>query len=58
MKEIIELLKEQAGLTEEQALKAINIIKEYAKKKFPVFGGAIDKLFDKYQPKREDDFME
>lgn len=58
MKEIIELLKEQAGLTEEQALKAINIIKDYAKKKFPVFSGAIDKLFDKYQPKQEDDFME
>lgn len=58
MKEIIELLKEQAGLTEEQAIKAINVIKDYAKKKFPVFGGAIDKLFDKYQTKKDDDFMD
>lgn len=58
MKEIIDLLKAEAGLTDEQAIKAINVIKNYAKKKFPVFGGAIDKLFDKYQPKQEDDFME
>ena len=35
-----------------------NNIKEFAKRKFPVFGGAIDKLFDKYAPKQEDDFME
>lgn len=58
MKELIDLLKEQAGLSEEQSIKAINVIKEYTKKKFPVFSGAIDKLFDKYQPKKDDDFME
>lgn len=47
-----------AGLTEQQALSAIAIIKDFAKEKFPIFGGAIDRLFDKYQPKRDDDFME
>ncbi len=45
------------GLTEAQAYKAVEIIKNFAKEKFPIFGGAIDKLFDKYSPKQDDDFM-
>jgi len=45
------------GLTEQQAFKAIEIIKNFAKEKFPIFGGAIDKVFDKYAPKDEDDFL-
>ena len=56
MKELIDRLIAQ-GLTEAQAYKAIEVIKNFAKEKFPVFGGAIDKLFDKYSPKEEDDFM-
>ena len=56
MQDLIERLKAE-GLTEEQAHKAIDIIKNFAKEKFPIFGGAIDKLFDKYGPKDEDDFM-
>ncbi len=47
-----------AGLTEKQSYQAITIIKEFAKEKFPIFGGAIDKLFDKYQTKSDDDFLE
>lgn len=58
MKELIEQLMKEAGISEKQALEAIRIIKEFAKKKFPVFGGAIDKLFDKYAPKQEEDFMD
>lgn len=46
------------GLTEQQAYAAIDVIKNFAKEKFPIFGGAIDKLFDKYGPKEEDDFLE
>ncbi|MBY0534618.1 MAG: hypothetical protein K2P88_02115 [Chitinophagaceae bacterium] len=57
MKQLIDQLME-AGLTEAQAYKAIDIIKNFAKDKFPIFGGAIDKLFDKYGPKQEDDFLE
>lgn len=45
------------GLTEQQAYKAVEVIKDFAKEKFPIFGGAIDKLFDKYGPKSDDDFM-
>ena len=59
MKELIEKLMKEAGLTEAQALHAINIIKDFAKKKLPVFSGAIDKMFDKYAPKKEEeDFMD
>lgn len=56
MQELIKRLMAE-GLTEQQAFKAIEIIKNFAKEKFPVFGGAIDKLFDKYSPKDEDDFL-
>jgi hypothetical protein len=56
MQELINRLKAE-GLTEQQAFKAIEIIKNFAKEKFPIFGGAIDKVFDKYAPKDEDDFL-
>ena len=56
MQELIDRLMAE-GLTEEQALKAIEIIKDFTKQKFPLFSGAIDKLFDKYSPKTDDDFM-
>ncbi|HTR28841.1 MAG TPA: hypothetical protein VMH27_06205 [Puia sp.] len=56
MQELIEKLMAQ-GLTEEQAHKAIEVIKNFTKEKFPLFAGAIDKLFDKYGSKAEEDFM-
>jgi hypothetical protein len=56
MQELIDRMKAE-GLTEEQAYRAIEVIKNFAKEKFPIFGGAIDKLFDKYQPHDADDFM-
>jgi 3-oxoacyl-(acyl-carrier-protein) synthase len=58
MKELIDQLRKELDLSESQALKAIQIIKEFAKKKLPVFSGAIDKLFDKYAPQQEEDFMD
>jgi hypothetical protein len=57
MNDLIERLI-AAGLTEEQAYKAIYIIRDFAKEKFPIFGGTIDKLFDKYQTRKDDDFLE
>ena len=57
MQDLLARLKE-AGLTDEQALKAIEIIKDFTKEKFPLFAGAIDKLFDKYRPADKDDFLE
>jgi hypothetical protein len=56
MQDLIDRLKAE-GLTEQQAYKAIEIIKNFAKEKFPIFGGAIDKVFDKYGPKNDDDFL-
>jgi len=57
MKELIDRLMAQ-GLNEQQALKAIEVVKDFAKEKFPVFAGAIEKMFDKYKPKEEEDFLE
>jgi hypothetical protein len=57
MKELIDRLMAQ-GLTEQQALKAIEVVKDFAKEKFPVFAGAIEKMFDKYKPRDEDDFLD
>ena len=56
MQELIDRLKGE-GLTEEQALTAITVVKDFAKEKFPVFAGAIEKLFTKYGPKEEEDFL-
>lgn len=56
MQDLIERLKTE-GFTEEQAYKAIEVIKNFTKEKFPMFGGAIDDLFDKYKSGNEDDFM-
>lgn len=57
MKELIERLQAQAGLTEDQALKAITLVKDFAKEKFPLFSGAIEKVFTKYAPKEDEDFL-
>lgn len=57
MKELIDRLMAQ-GLTEQQALKSIEVVKDFAKEKFPIFSGAIEKMFDKYKPKEEDDFLD
>jgi hypothetical protein len=56
MQELIARLMAE-GLTEQQAFKAVEIVKNFAAEKFPLFAGAIHKVFDKYAPKEEDDFM-
>ncbi|HMF72785.1 MAG TPA: hypothetical protein VK616_15010 [Flavitalea sp.] len=57
MQDLIERLK-AAGLTEQQAFAAVGIVKDFTKEKFPMFSGAIDKLFDKYSPKEDKDFLD
>lgn len=57
MKELIDRLV-ATGLTEQQAMKSIEVVKDFAKEKFPIFAGAIEKMFDKYKPKDEEDFLE
>ena len=57
MKELIDRLV-ATGLSEQQALKSIEVVKDFAKEKFPIFAGAIEKMFDKYKPRDEDDFLD
>ncbi len=45
MQELIEKLKAEAGLTEEQAKKAIETIRSYVVEKFPMLEGAVGSLF-------------
>ena len=45
MNELVERLVEEAGITPEQAIKAIAALSGYVKEKFPMLGGAVDNLF-------------
>lgn len=45
MNELIERLSAEAGLTAEQAQKAIETIAGFVKEKFPMLGGAVDQIF-------------
>ena len=45
MQELIDKLKSDAGLTEEQAKQAIETIKTFVVEKFPMLEGAIGNLF-------------
>lgn len=45
MQELIEKLKAEAGLTEEQAKKVLFAIRSYVIEKFPMLENAVDNLF-------------
>ena len=45
MQELISRLTQNAGITEEQAAKALETIKDFVKEKFPMMAGAVDNLF-------------
>jgi len=45
MNELVERLTKEAGLTPEQAQKAIETIAGFVKEKFPMLGGAVDNIF-------------
>ena len=45
MQELIDKLKAEAGLTDDQAKKAIETIKNYVVEKFPMLEGAVGNLF-------------
>jgi nucleoid DNA-binding protein len=45
MQELIDKLKSEAGLSEEQAKQAIETIKTFVVEKFPMLEGAIGSLF-------------
>lgn len=45
MNELIEKLVKEAGITPEQATKAIEALSSFVKEKFPMLSGAVDNLF-------------
>jgi hypothetical protein len=45
MNELIDKIASQAGITPEQALKTLDVIKDFVKEKFPMLGGAVDNIF-------------
>ena len=45
MQELIDKLKSEADLTEEQAKKAIDTIKSFVVEKFPMLEGAVNNVF-------------
>ena len=45
MNDLIERITTTAGITPEQAKKAVETIADYVKEKFPMMGGAVDQLF-------------
>lgn len=45
MQELIDKLKSEAGLTEEQAKQAIATIKNFVVEKFPMLEGAVNNVF-------------
>ncbi len=46
MHDLINRLKEKAGITETQAIASITELKEYVKEKFPMIAGAVDNLLN------------
>ena len=56
MQELISQLKDKAGLTDEQAVKTIKIMKDYIMGNVPpMFSGFVDKFFEKNNAATEDD---
>jgi hypothetical protein len=54
MEELIDRLKEKAGITAEQAQSVLETVKDYVKEKFPMLEGAVENLFATGQQKGED----
>ncbi|WP_162923707.1 hypothetical protein [Arachidicoccus soli] len=47
MEELLKRLVEQAKLSNEQAEKSIEVVKDFVKEKFPMLGNAVDQIFGK-----------
>ena len=58
MEELIRRIREATGISEAQAIRAIEVVRDFTKERFPIFAGPIDRLFDRYAPKPEDDFLD
>ncbi len=45
MQELLDRITAETGVTNEQAQKSLEVIKDYVKEKFPMLAGAVDNLF-------------
>lgn len=58
MEELINQLKQKAGLTDEQATKAIEVLKDYIYGKVPpMFSGFVDNFFAKSKQDSSEELM-
>ena len=58
MEELVNKIMANAGITAEQSMKALESVKDYAKEKFPMMAGAVDKLFEGGEKKEEEDYLQ
>ncbi len=54
MEELLNKITAEAGISNEQAIKALDAVKDYVKEKCPMMAGAVDKLFEGDEKKEED----
>jgi hypothetical protein len=57
MEELVNKIMNNAGISAEQSLKALEAVKDYVKEKFPMMAGAVDKLFESSEKKEEEDYL-
>jgi hypothetical protein len=58
MNELIKLLKEKAGLTDEQAIKTVQVMRQFLDGKVPaMFRGVVDKFFADAPKENSDDIL-
>lgn len=55
MNELLQKLINEAGLTEQQAAKAMQTVRNYVVEKFPMMAGAVDKLLAAENNKNTED---
>ena len=56
MEALVKAIQEKAGITEEQANKALEAVKDFVVEQFPMMAGAVDNLLG--SKAKEDDGME
>jgi hypothetical protein len=58
MQELVKLLKEKAGLTDEQAIKTVQVMRQFLDGKVPaMFRGVVDKFFADAPKNNADDIL-
>jgi hypothetical protein len=56
MQELLNKIVTETGVTNEQATKMLDVVKNFVTEKFPMLGGAVESMLG--AGKKEDDFMQ